>query len=193
MKHFKAKIGPNAAELAAYIQDDSSELGNAIIRPAMLVLPGGGYSMCSDREAEPIALAFLGEGYNTFVLRYSVGPDATFEQALADAECAVETIRENAGEWRIDPNKVAAVGFSAGGHLAATLGTMGRVRPNALLLGYAVTLETTLSNTKTFPGLNTCVDQNTPPAFIFATRKDSLVPPKNSLAFAAALNEAGVN
>lgn len=136
MKCFSVNIGPNKAELTCYIHSESRELSNATKRPAVLVFPGGGYAACGDREAEPVALAYMAEGFNAFVLRYSVGPNATFDQAFADAECAVKTIRQNEAEWGIMPDRVSVAGFSAGGHLAAALGTMGIERPNAMVLGY---------------------------------------------------------
>jgi len=65
-------------------------------------------------------MAFLAEGYQAFVLRYSLNENAGFPKPLNDAEEALETIRRRSGEWGIDPDKVAVCGFSAGGHLAAT-------------------------------------------------------------------------
>ncbi len=130
---------PNGSDitLTTYILDTSEEMPNMKIRPAVLVCPGGGYSACSDREAEPVAMAFLAQGYNAFVLRYSVGKGkAAFPRPLEDAEAALELIRMNAGKWSVDKNKIAVIGFSAGGHLAAALAAMGRVRPNAVILGY---------------------------------------------------------
>jgi len=107
----------------------------------VLVLPGGGYFHTSDREAEPVALAYLAEGFNAFVLRYSVGPESPFEQSFDDAKAALAWIRENAAELHIDPAQVVAVGFSAGGHLAASLATAAAEKPDVLVVGYPVTLE----------------------------------------------------
>ena len=92
-------------------------------RSAILIIPGGGYGMCAPREGEPIAMAFLSHGFNAFVLNYSAGHKA-FPAHLIEASMAVKHIRDNAEEYRIDPDKVFVVGFSAGGHLAASLGTM---------------------------------------------------------------------
>ncbi len=95
-------------------------------RKALLVIPGGGYThVCSDREGEPIAFAFLPYGFNAFVLRYSVGEgNATYPQPLIEASLAIKAIKDNAEEYGIDPEYVFAVGFSAGGHLCTALGTM---------------------------------------------------------------------
>ena len=96
------------------------------VRPAMLVIPGGGYGcVCSDREGEPIAAAFLARGFNAFVLHYSVGAQITHPyEPLCDAALAMKHIRDSADAYAIDPHKVYAVGFSAGGHLTGSLGTM---------------------------------------------------------------------
>lgn len=187
---------PNGSDitLTTYILDTSDEMSNMKIRPAVLVCPGGGYKFCSAREAEPIAMAFLAQGYNAFVLRYSIGKGkAAFPRPLEDAEAALELIRTNAEKWSIDKDKIAVIGFSAGGHLAAALATMGRVRPNAVILGYACILSSMSEIlAEPIPSLDEYVDAKTPPAFIFASSADTGVPIENSLAFAAALNKAKI-
>ena len=179
--------------LTSYLLDATSEMPNAIDRPAVLICPGGGYQRCSAREAEPIAMAFLALGYHAFVLRYSLNENAAFPKPLQDAEEALEMIRANAAAWHVLPGKIAACGFSAGGHLAAALGTMGRARPNALILGYPCILDS-MSETLpvAIPSVDRSVDANTPPTFLFATADDARVPVRNTLAFAAALDRAGV-
>jgi len=138
-------------------------------------------------------MAFLAEGYQAFVLRYSLNENAGFPKPLNDAEEALETIRRRSGEWGIDPDKVAVCGFSAGGHLAAALASMGRVRPNALILGYPCILASMGGILPApIPAVDEAVDSSTPPAFIFHTYADSLVPVENSLAMASALERAQV-
>ena len=106
--------------LTAYIADKTSYNHEAI-----LVIPGGGYAhVCSDREGEPIALAFAGKGYNAFVLNYSTGEKAKFPRPLIDASLAVTYIKRHSEEFNINPDRVFVTGFSAGGHLTAMLGTM---------------------------------------------------------------------
>jgi acetyl esterase/lipase len=179
-----------SATLTAYVQDRSDELSNATVRPAVLVLPGGGYAFCSDREAEPIALAYLAEGFNAFVLRYAVGPDAPWEQSFADGRAGLAWVRAHAAELDVDPAKVAVVGFSAGGHLATSLGTLSDDRPDALVLGYPVTLaEFGQVMGKEVPDTPAAVTQDTPPTFLFSTYADALVPIRNSLTFLTALAE----
>ena len=176
--------------LTTYLLDNSGEMPNTSIRPAVLICPGGAYKMCSDREAEPVAMAFLAEGYNAFVLRYSLNENAVFPKPLKDAEAALELIRGNADNWHIDIDKIAVCGFSAGGHLAAALGTMGKTKPAAMILGYPCILDSIgciLANP--VPSLEKMVDEKTPPAFIFSTFNDEVVPVENSLRFADALEK----
>lgn len=119
VEKLELKSNPGAT-LTAYLLDTSKEMPNMADRPAVLVIPGGGYYMCSDREAEPIAMAFAVHGYNTFVLRYTVGEGKDFKMPLADAEEALTLIRERAEEWHVIKDKIAAIGFSAGAHLAGS-------------------------------------------------------------------------
>ncbi len=93
-------------------------------RKALLVIPGGGYQFVSDREGEPVALAFMPHGFNTFVLHYSVARKKKFPSQLIEASAAVKHIKEHAAEYFIRPEEVFAVGFSAGGHLCASLGIL---------------------------------------------------------------------
>ena len=107
--------------LDAYIADKTA----AFTRKAILVIPGGAYAgVCSGREGEPVAQAFIPYGYNAFVLTYSVNRTARFPEQLIEASLAMKHIRDNAEEYGIDPEKVFVTGFSAGGHLCASLGTM---------------------------------------------------------------------
>lgn len=185
--------GAGDVSLTAYVLEPSPEMPNMTHRPAVLVIPGGGYHFCSDREAEPVALAFLREGYSTFVLRYSVQQAAEWPNPLRDAENAMRLIRSRAAEWDVDPERIAAIGFSAGGHLTAALGTIGEEKPNALILGYPCILDE-MDCIAEFhaPTLDSFVTAQTPPTFIFAASNDTCVPIRHSLRFAAALDAAGV-
>ena len=107
--------------LEAYIADKTLEY----TRKAILIIPGGAYQMiCSDREGEPIALGFMPYGFNAFVLHYSVDGKKAFPSQLIEASLAMKYIRDNADELGIDSRDIYVAGFSAGGHLAACLGTM---------------------------------------------------------------------
>jgi len=94
-------------------------------RPAILVIPGGSYrNICADREGEPIALAFVARGFNAFVLHYSVNRSRSFPAQLCEASMAMVHLRRHASDYGIDPDKIFVAGFSAGGHLAASLGIL---------------------------------------------------------------------
>ena len=116
---------PNVS-LTAYIAGKSGEMPFNEKRKALLVIPGGGYHWCSDREGDPVALHFLAQGFNTFVLEYSTAhnADVTWPSPLVDASAAMKFIRDHAEDFCIDPKYVFAIGFSAGGHLAASLATL---------------------------------------------------------------------
>ena len=195
MKIITVTLAPNQAVLTCYLQDQSPKMPNAAIRPAMLVVPGGGYQYCSDREGEPVALAYMAQGFNAFVLRYTADATTPIDKALQDGAAAMDYLRANAAELEIDPQQIAAVGFSAGGHLVASLGTLlpKAQRPNALVLGYAATLGAmwTVAGRQE-PDLHALVDDDTPPTFLFATQGDALVPVKNSLVFADALADHSI-
>ena len=193
MKTQTIQLTHETVTLTTYLLDASPEMADRRVRPAVLICPGGGYRFCSDREAEPIAMAFLAEGYQAFILRYSLNDQAAFPQPLSDAEEALELIRRKSREWHVDPKRIAACGFSAGGHLAAALGTMGRVRPAALILAYPCILES-MSKILPWPvpSLEKEVDAQTPPTFIFTTSTDVVVPVENSFEFATALSQAGI-
>jgi len=109
--------------LFAYLLEKSKELPLHNERPAVIVCPGGGYAYTSDREGEPIAMRFLAAGFHAFVLQYSVSP-ARYPNAVLELAAAVRSVRENAQKWGVDCHHVYIAGFSAGGHLCATLGTM---------------------------------------------------------------------
>ena len=204
--------------LTTYIHNQSPEFCTGRKRPAMLVIPGGAYVLVSDREKEPVALKYFTEGFNSFALGYSVAP-LKFPTQLVEAAMAMVYIRENAEKFYVLPDKVAAMGFSAGGHLLGTLTTMydckevkaalknkvGLVKPDAAVFSYAVIT----SGEKRHDGSirNLCgedkdlwarvsiennVNANTPPAFIWATANDNCVPSENSLMLAAAYKAAGV-
>ena len=175
--------------LTAMLQSVGGEFRGIEARPAVLVIPGGGYMFCSDREADPVALAYLKAGYHAFILRYSVGADAVWPRPLEDYEEAISLIDAHAEDWHVLTDKIAVVGFSAGGHLAGAAATMAKRRPAAAVLGYAVLRADTaheLGEDK--PSIVEAVDENTCPCFLFATRTDSVVPIQKTLDMMNALN-----
>lgn len=201
--------------LEIYLPYNLKEMGRADLkRPCMVVCPGGGYCMCSEREAEPIAMKFLPEGFNVFILTYSVAPHR-FPTQIREVAAVMELIHKNKDEWNCDTEKIAIIGFSAGGHLAAHYSTMfdckevREVFPeskpvHASILSYPViTADFEHAHKGSFlnlighePATNeeqeyfSCecqVNKNTPPAYIWHTADDTCVPVKNSFLYAEAL------
>lgn len=207
------------AVLTAYLHDLSPEMPARSPRPAMLVLPGGGYAFCSDREAEPVALDWFAQGYNVFVLRYTViseaHPAPLYLQPLQDAAAALSLLRCRAAAWKLQPDHIAVIGFSAGGHLAASLAVHAgdprlapHCRPDAVVLGYPVIscrencgignvyadepLTAGEADWLHFFACEENVTADTPPAFVWATCTDNAVDPLHSLRFVQALHAAAV-
>ena len=206
------------ATLTTYILEETVYPENPRRKPAVIILPGSGYWKCCPREGEPVAMKYLERGYNAFVLMYSCSPDV-YPKALCEVSEAVKLVRKNADKWNIDPDKIAVCGFSAGGHLAATLGTLwnrepaikcdGSNKPNALILGYPViTSSEEYSHKGSFNYLlqervedkelmeflspEKQVSKDTPPTFLFHAYGDDCVPMENSMMFAGALKKADV-
>lgn len=154
--------GAQDCTVRAYLQTgwQLEEMKDLPDLPAVLICPGGGYSMVSEREAEPVAKEFLAANYHVFILYYSVGEKASGFQPLLQLASAMAHIRRHAKQWHVDPNHIAVGGFSAGGHLAASLGTLYNdekfqkvwekspafcwdgvscsIRPDAMILSYPV-------------------------------------------------------
>ena len=215
-KKISVKIGEHhpTAEITTYMIGNSEELYDGRLRPLIIICPGGGYEMTSDREAEGIALKFMAMGYHAAVLRYSVKP-AVYPTALLQLAATVKYFRENSDKYYIDADKIIICGFSAGGHLVASYGnswnkaqfTNNRVngnevcRPNAQILCYPVissgkyghkeSIENLLGDR--FDELNykmsmeKYVNNDTPQTFIWHCFDDETVPVENSLMFATAL------
>ena len=135
-------------------------------RRGIIICPGGGYTHLSMREAEPVALRFAGMGFVTFVVWYHVAP-AVFPTQVQDVACAVAHVRSHAAEYHADSDALAVMGFSAGAHVACTLGVMWQdeslwqplgltpeqVRPNAMVLGYPVITGGTFAHRGSFVNL----------------------------------------
>ncbi len=211
----------DSVTLTTYISAESPE-NPMPPRPAILVIPGGGYAFCSDREAEPIAKPFFAAGFNCFVLRYSVAEKAVNPRPLVDASRAMVHIRENAEKYHIDPERVFVLGFSAGGHLAASLGTLwhkdfakaypdmpeGANRPTGMILSYPVISSGPYAHRGSFNNLlgtttpteeqnrayslEYHVDEHTVPTYLWHTAEDTAVPVQNSILFMGALAAAKV-
>ena len=212
--------------LTAYIAGATPDVPPSLKRKAVLICPGGSYRYCSNTEGEPVALAYLAAGFNTFVLDYSVTSaneeGKKFPGQLIEAAMAMKFIKDNAEKFHIDPEYVFVCGFSAGGHLAASLGTLynseyvkpaldmpeNYARPAGMILAYPVITSGKYTHAESIKNilhegaeneearravsLERRVDENTVPAFIWHTRTDALVPVENSLLLATALAENGI-
>lgn len=204
-------------QLTCWIPHISPEVSAHRCRPAVLILPGGAYCWTSARESEPVALRFVSRGYAAFVLDYSCAPIG-FPVSLREAAMAMRYIRENAEGFELDPRMVAALGFSAGGHLCGCLGTMYDcpevadiapaeiIRPDALGLCYPVAVSWGRTHELSFEkitrgdddlrkrlSLDALVRPDMPPVFLWHTRDDACVPVRNSLILAQALEAVGVD
>ncbi len=171
------------------------ETGKTIKRPAVLILPGGGYSLCADHEAEPVAYPYLEAGFQAFVLRYSVAEHKAWPNPLDDYEKAMELIRDRADEWQVLDDKIAVIGFSAGGHLAACAATASRNRPAAAVLCYAATSAELTAMMHLDPQGIVPTEQvsgETCPCFLMTARDDMLVSVRNALDFEQALVDHGI-
>lgn len=207
--------------LEIYLPRNLTEMGWVDKKhPCMLILPGGAYWGISQREAEPMAFRFLPDGFNVFVLTYSVLPHS-FPTQLREVAAAMELIFENAEAWHCDTDKIAIMGFSAGGHLAAHYSNrwncpeVRSVFPNskpvsASVLCYPViTADPAHSHKQSFINLaggafpetpeeqafyscEKMVTPQTPPTFLWHTVEDGLVPVMNSLLYAEALTASKV-
>lgn len=215
------RIPLDADNPQVYLDVYAADPVGSYVRSAILVIPGGGYATCcADREGEPIAQAFMPHGFNAFVLHYSTctNSDKVFPAQLIEASKAMQHIRENAAQYNIDPNRVFACGFSAGGHLAASLGTMwhlpevcaqvpdGVNRPDGMILVYPVIsgkyhnssfCSLLGSHEPTQSQLEMCsienhVDHRAVPVFIVQSSNDELVDIRNSLILAEAYRNAGL-
>ena len=226
MIHKKIEIKARGMEavgnLYTYFLDSSIEMRPNEKRPVILMCPGGGYEMTSDREAEPMAMQFLAMGYHVAILRYSVSP-VRYPVALQQVAESVLYLKEHADEYHIDPEKIVVQGCSAGGHLAANYGIawnspfltklMGmendpeQLCVAGLLLCYPVITSGEKAHEESFRNLlreqyeekkeelslENQVTPDTPPTFLWHTATDETVPVENSLYFFQACLQQGVS
>lgn len=190
------------------------------LRTAVVICGGGGYSHISARETEPIALRLVAYGINACTVAYRHDPEAHWPVPVQDVGAAVAWMRSHAPEHHTDPGRIAVMGFSAGGHAAACVGTCWQdaalwapvgltpeqVRPNAMVLGYPVITGGAFAHRGSFVNLTGSEDlavharysldehvtAATPPTFLWHTWEDQSVPVENTLLFASALHRCGV-
>ncbi|NLR79557.1 alpha/beta hydrolase [Chitinophaga eiseniae] len=191
---------------------------------AVIIFPGGAYGgLAIDEEGFKVAEAFITKGVTAFVVKYRLPSDVTMRDKsmgpLQDAQQAIKLVRMNATEWGIDKNRIGIAGYSAGGHLAATLGTHSAksyvpnkekidLRPDFMILVYAVismhdelTHQGSRSNLigpspspekVAFFSNEEWVNNNTPPAYITHCNDDAVVSVNNSIAFYQAMQKGGI-
>ncbi|MCR4950078.1 MAG: alpha/beta hydrolase [Solobacterium sp.] len=202
------------AEVRCYLQEDYETLKAHRIRPALVLCAGGAYRWRSPREKDPVAFEFLSMGYQVFIPEYSCGEKASGYRPLKELAETVRIIRARSEEWHVDPTKIAVMGFSAGGHLAASLAALwndpdfgfdSSVRPDAMILCYPVISTKEYSHSESVKWLTggsreqadklhipDHVTADFPPAFIWHGGEDESVLPENSMMLAAALRRNGV-
>lgn len=207
------------ATLTCYIHDSYRDNTADYVMPAVVIAPGGAYAFVSKREGEPIASYFLANGYNAFVLDYSVAPHC-YPTQLLQLACATDYVKSNAAQLHIDARRVFTVGFSAGGHLVGSLATQYNTlnaafgveldcKPAAVALCYPVinsryVFGNSFDNLLSRYGLeerdellgklnlDNAVTCDVPPCFIWTTAQDTAVLPQGALSFATELLNSGV-
>ena len=187
-------------------------------RPALIVVPGGGYYWVSNREGDAVAAHFFAKGFQVFVLDYLCQPDGvSYPEQLFELSCAIDLVKKSADNFGINPDEIFTIGFSAGGHLVCDqsdeygsvgerLGVKIDCKPKAVALGYSFINDhdgcfknllygydepekTRLKERLRLDGL---VTKDTPPTFIWTTAEDGVVDPANSVSYALALSKVGV-
>ena len=204
--------------LDVYEYGISEEFTQNRIRPAMLVIPGGGYGWCSQRESEPIAMQYVAQGFNSYCLQYSVQENAKYPTPVLEAVMAVLYIKQTAKNTTTNPDKMCGVGFSAGGHLLGMLITayankeiravlgdqVDSARLDGAIFSYAVILteNTHKGSIQNITGGDSALiptvdivnnlNANSTPAFIWTTADDGTVPSESSLELACAYKRLGI-
>lgn len=212
--------GDGSVSLTVYAPDNFPAVDMNRRRPAVVLCPGGGYHHLSCGESEPVALQLVAADCCVCIVRYDVAP-AVFPTALIQLAAAVAHIRSHAEEYYVNLNKILVMGFSAGGHLACSLGVRWHepwlseclglqpedIRPNGMVLCYPVITAGEFAHRASFKNLTASEDPSlhqqhslerlvtdkTPPAFLWHTTMDTVVPTENTLLFFSALRRCGVN
>ncbi len=220
MIHQDIKI--DNAILRTYVLSNYEDIDINRKRAFIIICPGGAYIHCSNREAEAVAIKFNAMGYNCGVLFYTTNKIAKSDYSpskqyktlyptpqieLADA---IKYVRKHSDKLNTDPNKIAILGFSAGGHLVASIGDYWmeygeEAKPNAMVLCYPVitageyahecSIHLLIGEDKSLldkTSLEKHVSAQTPPTYIWTTKEDQAVPYENSLLYADALRQNNV-
>lgn len=182
-------------------------------RPALIICPGGAYEFVSfQNEGTPIRIVAEQKGYVAFMLRYRVAP-SRYPDPQTDLLDSIRYVRENAGKYHVDPDRIGIVGFSAGGHLCASSAGLADTllpegKPNAVALGYPViSLEKGIAHEGSALALlgkddkemrrelsvENLITADYPPTFAWTCLDDDCVPPENTKRLEAKLKEKGVS
>lgn len=202
------------AQARGYLQDEYETIKAHRVRPAVIICPGGAYRWRSPREKDPVAFEFLNMGYQVFILEYSCGEKAADFRPLCELADLIRQIRAGSREWHIDPDRVAVLGFSAGGHLAASLGAYWNdpqinggkeIRPDALILCYPVISTKEFAHEESAQWVSgndeamrekmhipAHITSDFPPTFMWHGGNDTSVPPENSLMLAVELRRHSI-
>lgn len=204
------------AFLTIYCPENFNEWSLKEKRRGLLILPGGGYDFVSEREAEPVALRFVGQNIACFTLKYTISPKIKYPYPFVEAFAALSYIRRNADKYHVDIDKISVLGFSAGGHFAATISCyhtskefanflnipLEEMKVNGCLLSYPVITMDDFTHEGTRKNITQgredllkamSIEKNITPSFpktfIWHTTFDNCVPVKNALVLANALTE----
>lgn len=202
LKDLNEKAG-DSSFFEVYKAKEFTEISNCP-HPALIVLPGGAYQFCSEREAEPVALRFCSEGFVVFVLNYTC--NVAYPIPHYELTILFDYVYKHADEYKINKDMISVMGFSAGGHLAASYSLLYKelanelslcadsLKPYANILCYPVTstiLDTNSSTKDVISGGNEDLlkklsvlenlDNDYPPTFIWTTKIDDCVPTEHSI------------
>lgn len=212
-KSLSTKNYATKATVTGYLREPDEHAGHTSL-PAIIFVPGGSYTHIPVQQAESIALAFAAQGYQSFILRYSFAGEKSplLPAPIIELGLTFNMLRNHAVEWRLNPNQVATMGFSVGGHIVslyndywdsewltqATSVPAMQLQPSAIILGYPVidlragfpASGTDYSAWTTEPAKFAAqehVTNSNAPTFCWVTNDDPIVPVNNSLAYANAL------
>ncbi len=208
--HYPQLNGGDDVLLYSYCPDNFDEWSMGRKRKTILILPGGGYKFISQREAEPIALQYLKEDFNVFILAYTVKQKPVLHplNPVDEVFASILYIKRNAEKYNVDIDHISILGFSAGGHLAASAGLfyqdetyskllncdIDELKFKGLLLAYPVISLTNYTHLATCNirtngnkelidkfSIEKHITKKFPPTFIWSTFEDDNVSPLNSV------------